>query len=560
MAVTNRDLINSAMGGSQDPNQDDYQTAMGAGQFGGGTPTPTPLPDLPTGATLWADLADATTLYADSNRTQVAGGAGSPVLGVTDKSGNGNHLTGIATTRAVDGLTFDGAAAYMTADGAAPVFSGVNKPFSMLVAYVPATETANTPRTLFSAGRSSSTVSFTAWLSSSASGSILQRRANNTGAISTVTGDGSNNSGELSYGILVSDGTKVIAFIDRNGYNQQVDAPHSPNFAGIDANITTFTIGATRRDTLASYFRGTIREVVLYPRALDRTEIAALDSYARAKHYGETTKVRARLFGILGQSNAEGRGVAAQSVAVPAKRAFLIGASGAMTGATLADPVGQAQTGSAWPAFATDWASREAGVTFWVEQATGETILQPREASGSVSWDVVYGTGTLAGPARQALLNAHNRLLTSPRYAYEGAVRALWAQGEGDGQAIDGNTPSTILPSGFYNADAYRDGLVALRNYINAVVPVKAWWISELGAHKDGTNENGWSQVRAAQAQAAALIPNGAIVSTLAKGFRTQANPDLWFVDNTHYSQLGLNTLGADMSAKGFARLSAETA
>ena len=36
MPNTNRDLINSAMGGSQDPNQDDYQSAMGGVQSGGG--------------------------------------------------------------------------------------------------------------------------------------------------------------------------------------------------------------------------------------------------------------------------------------------------------------------------------------------------------------------------------------------------------------------------------------------------------------------------------------------------------------------------------------------
>jgi hypothetical protein len=36
VANTNRDLINSAMGGSQDPNQDDYQSAMGGVQSGFG--------------------------------------------------------------------------------------------------------------------------------------------------------------------------------------------------------------------------------------------------------------------------------------------------------------------------------------------------------------------------------------------------------------------------------------------------------------------------------------------------------------------------------------------
>lgn len=34
MALTDRDQINSAMGGSQDPNQDDYQSAMGAVNLG----------------------------------------------------------------------------------------------------------------------------------------------------------------------------------------------------------------------------------------------------------------------------------------------------------------------------------------------------------------------------------------------------------------------------------------------------------------------------------------------------------------------------------------------
>lgn len=38
MAVTDRDRINSAMGGSQDPNQDDYMSAMGGWQPGSGAP------------------------------------------------------------------------------------------------------------------------------------------------------------------------------------------------------------------------------------------------------------------------------------------------------------------------------------------------------------------------------------------------------------------------------------------------------------------------------------------------------------------------------------------
>lgn len=42
--MSNRDLINSAMGSSQDPNQDLYQTVMGGGNYDGSTPTPTPTP------------------------------------------------------------------------------------------------------------------------------------------------------------------------------------------------------------------------------------------------------------------------------------------------------------------------------------------------------------------------------------------------------------------------------------------------------------------------------------------------------------------------------------
>lgn len=34
MANTNRDVINSSMGGSQDPSQDDYQSSMGGVQSG----------------------------------------------------------------------------------------------------------------------------------------------------------------------------------------------------------------------------------------------------------------------------------------------------------------------------------------------------------------------------------------------------------------------------------------------------------------------------------------------------------------------------------------------
>lgn len=228
------------------------------------------------------------------------------------------------------------------------------------------------------------------------------------------------------------------------------------------------------------------------------------------------------LFVIVGQSNAEGRGDSSLSPAAPTGRYVGGGAV-----AALADPVGNALTGSAWPAFANEWFAQTGRGAAFVEAATGGTALIP-DAAGS-NWSP---SGTLRAAAVTAANNAIATIGASTSTL--ASVYFVWAQGEQEAETINGTTITGPL---------YEAALEALAAYFKAQVPAMVeMLVVRTGVRNDLANGPGWADIRAAQDAACADSANLRMAYRGASSFNAAGRALM--ADSVHYSQAGLNTAG----------------
>lgn len=231
-------------------------------------------------------------------------------------------------------------------------------------------------------------------------------------------------------------------------------------------------------------------------------------------------------FLVAGQSNAQGSGNSALSPTVPAGVGYKI--EGA-TVSHLADPVGGATTGSAWPAFAIAYNAATGRKVAVVEAAVGGTGLVTT-ATGS-NWGP---NGTLADDAANIAETAIAALYGA---GWTPNLRGiLWHQGEWDAQ----NVASAGL------ADAYEDALSDLRTRIASALgaPALKMFVWQLGTRDQGDTA-GFQAVRAGQAQAATNDPLIELVYTECVEFPARD----WMSDDLHYTQDGYNDMGTDGGA-----------
>lgn len=132
------------------------------------------------------------------------------------------------------------------------------------------------------------------------------------------------------------------------------------------------------------------------------------------------------LFVIVGQSNAVGIGTAAQSPAAPDGR-YITGS----TISALADPVGNANTGSAWPAFSNAWAAATGRKSAFVTQAVVGSSL----VAAGTGWNP---TGSLRAWAVSAANTAIAAIAASS--FTPGNVYFIWLQGEQEALTYNGTT------------------------------------------------------------------------------------------------------------------------
>lgn len=234
------------------------------------------------------------------------------------------------------------------------------------------------------------------------------------------------------------------------------------------------------------------------------------------------------LFAIFGDSNGQGWGNSTLSPAIISGIAYQY-YNNTLTAKT-GDPIGNANTGSAWPAFANTWYTITGRKICFVPVGIPGSTMNLTADGGLGNWD---STGALldTGIART------NRAMTALAAAgytvmFRGVLTGL---GGNDALAINAST---------INVAAYTQSFTKFRARIrSAFGPKTPIYIHQLGKQVTGTDA-GHALVRAAQISATNADSLTNIVFWNAQYFITRSLQ----TDQYHYSQAGYNEMGRIMA------------
>lgn len=232
------------------------------------------------------------------------------------------------------------------------------------------------------------------------------------------------------------------------------------------------------------------------------------------------------LFGVGGQSNAAGRGTSANSPDPLAGNAVEYVNDTDTIVDPLDDPVGSADTGSAWPKFCVDYYANRGVSIAITERASGGTAQAEEIAGVDPHWD---NGGGLSSELITYINNAITALENAGHTVNFRGI--LWHQGERDAQEIDNNN---------HNKTDYKTALEdMIERYRTEFGDQMPFWIFELG-HENTGDTTGYQTVREAQQEVVVQQPYTYMVSDRQKEF-----PELGYMtDSVHYNQTGLNLMG----------------
>jgi len=192
---------------------------------------------------------------------------------------------------------------------------------------------------------------------------------------------------------------------------------------------------------------------------------------------------------------------------------------------SIADPVGGATSGSAWPSLAQKWHDLTGRRAVVFEAAFGGSGLIAG-VGGTTNWTTGVQRTVAAGLSTDAQTWITARGLTL------GKCYVVWAQGEQDAIAINGTTITGAI---------YETSLATLFDYLDANIPqVDGFLISSLGKLVDGTFDAGHTEIRGAQVNVATARADTHIAFDRAQYFVAESK----MIDNVHYNQAGLNEMG----------------
>lgn len=498
-----------------------YIRGVVLGGEGGGAPY---SPGYAQNLLAWWDASDVQTTFQDTSGTTFATTAGETVQRLSDKSGNGYHATNStpAPTLATVGgkRCLDFTSQHLRADALAALISGADVAGTWHYSYY--ADAGTSARAVIGLGNTSNSFPW----------QFVGRPTANT--VCAVKRDVDNLSVTLGGDAWRVDDWSVVT-VRFNGTTTDiwhngllVLSGGAQDVAAVTLN--TLTLGGLRRGTITAQFDGKIGEIFMVGRAQSMAEIADAQRYLLAKWRDQAVQ-QADLFAVAGQSNAEGRGTSGP--AVDYGKAFYVSTAAR----PLADPVGGASTGSAWPAFVNEWHTETGRPSFWTECAQGSTAIQP--AASTPNWDVA--TGTLYPALLAGITSAINLIDQCPAYAM-GNLYINWAQGETDAVELNGTTVTV---------EGFSTGFGQVIEGVHYAFPqFSKFLVSELGVTNNGNFAASFDAIRAAQADVVADYDYAAIVFTGAKGFASEGK----MIDTFHYSQTGLDEMGVGM-AQGLAAL-----
>lgn len=250
------------------------------------------------------------------------------------------------------------------------------------------------------------------------------------------------------------------------------------------------------------------------------------------------------VFPVAGQSNAEGRGDSAKSPTVGSGNAYEYTSSSLVH---LDDPVGDAETGSAWPAFAIEYYSRTGAKSVYQEVATGASRMTPNGSNGNNgNW---HPDENSLYPA--AVSDIQSMMTWLSNNGHDATMQGiLWWQGESDAQNIDAGD---ITKSDYKNAtiamiDAFR---------VDLNRPNLPFFIIQISYQNSDTGTGdtaGYQAVRAAQEEIASSKANTYLIADRAKEMIDEGHYSPSHT-GTHLDQFGYDTIGTQGAMNVDARL-----
>jgi hypothetical protein len=228
----------------------------------------TQVPLIIPGCVGWLDASDVSTITSSGGSVSSVRNKVNSGVPFIQGVGTDQPTTGTRTINGLNSLDFDGANDYLTANALASLFTGDDKPMTILSACLCDDPTVISQSSIWAVGSSATTTPFYSQVYQN-SLNVANRRDDSSSQVNSSAAYIAGN----NVNCLVFTGTTVSSYTN-----------NTTNYSGTSQNtgvltLDRFAIGATIRSTNTNFFNGIIGEVIIYNRALSDSERILVQRY-----------------------------------------------------------------------------------------------------------------------------------------------------------------------------------------------------------------------------------------------------------------------------------------